>query len=95
MKIRNIIIPILLVAVVVVFAACKKSRYCHCVSTTGDPDTVVVNIDRSMKCDNIMELTFRRKEEGQTTYTVQKVDCVELDVDTAVTSIPDRSEPED
>lgn len=92
MKKRRVIA--IIVAVVVIFAvgACKKSRYCHCVSdnytivinadTVTRADTAVVNVDRGMKCDHINEMTFRTKDTGPVIYTVRKVKCNELDVDT-------------
>ncbi len=80
------------VVVILSVAACKKSRYCHCVSdnytivinadTVTRADTAVVNVERSMKCDHIYEMTFRTKDTGPVVYTVRKVKCSELDVDT-------------
>ncbi|MBP5516316.1 MAG: hypothetical protein J6X86_05130 [Bacteroidales bacterium] len=94
MKTRKIIPILVCVALVVFFMACKKSRYCHCVTTEGAADTVVVNVDRGMKCEHILELGIDKLQDGEYVTTLQKVDCVELDMDTVAT-IPPRPEPED
>ena len=63
---KRLIWPLMvLVALMVLTVSCKKSRYCHCigetyqkVQSTGDTidfaDTVVINVDRSMRCDHIL-----------------------------------------
>lgn len=87
------ILPVLLVsAAIILVAACKKSRYCHCVSdsytivinsdTVTRADTAVVNVDRSMNCEGIKIMNFRTKDEGPVVYTDREVKCIELDVDT-------------
>lgn len=92
MKFKKIL-PILLVsAAIILVAACKKSRYCHCVSdnytivinsdTVVRTDTAVVNVDRAMKCEGIKIMNFRTKDEGPVVYTDREVKCIELDVDT-------------
>lgn len=92
MKFKKIL-PILLVsAAIILVAACKKSRYCHCVSenytivinsdTVVRADTAVVNVDRAMKCEGIKIMNFRTKDEGPVVYTDREVKCIELDVDT-------------
>lgn len=96
---KKILYTILVAAIVIVaFAACKKSRYCYCTTKEGEPDTVVVNVDRSMKCDRILEMGFERLDtirnaEGEIEWiyvsTTQKVKCKELDTDTTVVTIPD------
>jgi hypothetical protein len=88
MNTRRILSVILIMAVIGAIGACKKNRYCHCVTTEGAADTVVVNVDRGMKCEHILELGFERLVEGQSETTTQKVDCVELDVDTVATIPP-------
>ncbi|MBP5548196.1 MAG: hypothetical protein J6X58_04820 [Bacteroidales bacterium] len=92
MKTRKIFVAVAIVSLVLTVGACKKSRYCHCVSdyytivinadTVSRADTAVVNVDRSMKCEHIKELTFRTKDEGPVVLTDREVKCVELDVDT-------------
>lgn len=105
MKTRRILIAILLVAVVVTVAACKKSRYCHCISesyTSVRPDstvvtiadTVVVNVDRGFKCDHIIEMGIQELKNGEYVTTTRKVDCRELDVDNVVT-IPSQHPTDD
>lgn len=94
-NIKKYIAVTLLVALVVVVASCRKSRYCHCVSgnytivinadTVTRADTAVVNVDRGMKCDHILNLTFRTKDQGPVILTERDVTCVELDVDTVKT----------
>lgn len=85
MKIKKII-PLLVAALIVVsVASCRKNRYCYCVAKEGAPDTVVVNVDRSMKCDHILEMGLERIINGEEVVTVQKVACEELDVDTLAT----------
>ena len=85
-------------SVVVTLGACKKSRFCHCISesyTTVTPDsvrhtvadTVVVNVDRSFKCNHLLELGIQELKNGEYVTSTRKVDCVELDVDN-VTTIP-------
>ncbi len=88
MKNRKVIVLLGLVAILVVFGACKKSRYCHCVTKEGEPDTVVVNVDRSMRCHHIIELGFERLQDGEPVVTTQKVYCIELDDDTVATIPP-------
>ena len=95
MNTKKIIVAIAVVAIVATVASCKKSRYCHCISdqytivinadTVTRGDTAVVNVDRGMKCESITEMTFRTKDEGPVVYTVRKVDCKELDMDTVAT----------
>ena len=88
MKTKKIFFLLAIVALVVVFGACKKSRYCHCVTKEGDPDTTVVNIDRGMRCHHIIELGIERLQDGETVVTTQKVYCMELDDDTVATIPP-------
>lgn len=92
-KASKIVAIVAIVAVVFSLAACKKSRYCHCITTEGKPDTVVVNIDRDMRCNHILEMGFERRINGQVEVTVQKVSCHELDEDTVAT-IPQWTEEE-
>ncbi len=98
MKTKKIAVALLLLAVVVTLGACKKSRFCHCISesyTTVTPDsvrhtvadTVVVNVDRSFKCNHLLELGIQELKNGEYVTSTRKVDCVELDVDN-VTTIP-------
>ncbi len=98
MKKRRFIIAVLLVAVIFTLGACKKSRYCHCISesyqyvsldgvTHTIADTVVVNVDRGFKCAHILELGIQELKNGEYVTSTRKVDCVELDVDN-VTTIP-------
>lgn len=98
MKLNKILFVSLALLLVVALGACKKSRYCHCISDSyqvtsldGEvhtvADTTVVNVDRSMRCEHIKELGFERSAEGVPTIDVRKVDCIELDVDT-VSTIP-------
>ena len=94
MKIKNILALLAVIAVVAAVGACKKSRYCHCITTEGDPDTVVVNVDRSMRCNHILEMGIESLQDGESVTLIQKVSCVELDEDTVAT-IPPRPEPED
>lgn len=84
-KTSKILAIVAIVAVVLSLAACKKSRYCHCITIEGEPDTVVVNVDRSMRCSHILEMGFERTINGQVEVTVQKVSCHELDEDTVAT----------
>ena len=86
---KRILYFIVIVAVIAAVGACKKNRYCHCITTEGSADTVVVNVDRGMKCEHILELGIERLVDGQSETTTQKVNCVELDVDTVAT-IPQR-----
>ena len=89
MNMKKKIFVISAVAVVVLtFAACKKSRFCYCTTKEGEPDTLVVNVDRSMKCDHIVELGVERLQDGVPVVTTQKVSCKELDTDTTVITIP-------
>lgn len=94
MKTRRIIALLLAVTVLVTVASCKKNRFCHCVTTEGDPDTVVVTIDRGMKCEHILQLGIEVRQEGQAVNKIQNVSCVELDMDTVAT-IPPRPEEEE
>ncbi|MCR4817250.1 MAG: hypothetical protein K5842_08760 [Bacteroidales bacterium] len=89
---KKVMAVVATIMIVVMVGACKKSRYCHCVSdsytivinadTVSRRDTAVVNVDRGMKCDHILEMTFRTKDEGPVVYTDRSVVCQELDVDT-------------
>lgn len=85
MKTKKILAVVAMVALVACVGACKKVRYCHCVATEGDPDTIVINVDRSMKCSHIKEYGYQRLINGQWETTVNKVKCVELDDDTVAT----------
>ncbi|MBQ6652224.1 MAG: hypothetical protein IJM81_02345 [Prevotella sp.] len=92
MKSRRLTIVILAVAAVVLVAACKKSRYCHCVSdnytivinsdTVTRADSAIVNVDRGLDCESIKQMNFRTRDEGNVIYTDRKVTCVELNYDT-------------
>lgn len=98
MKTRRILVALLLIAVVFTLGACKKSRYCHCISdsyqyisldgeTHTIADTVVVNVDRGFKCEHILEMGLQELKNGEYVTSTRKVDCVELDVEN-VTTIP-------
>ncbi len=87
MRTKKIAILAVIAVVVVAFSACKKSRNCYCTTTEGAPDTVVVNVDRGMKCDHILELGIERIQDGSPVVTTQKVSCTELEAET-VTVIP-------
>ena len=92
MNTKKILPVLLLSAAVILVAACKKSRYCHCVSdkytivinsdTVVRADTAVVNVDRSMNCEGIKMMNFRTMDVGPVIYTNREVKCIELDVDT-------------
>lgn len=105
MKTRKIFLCLLAAGVVVAMVSCKKNRYCHCVSesyqtvtlagdTTMVADTVVLNVDRGLKCEHILEFGFQKLQDGDYVTSTRKVDCVELDMDT-VSTIPPRPEEED
>lgn len=105
MKKRSLWLVVALVALTVLMGACKKSRYCHCigetyqkVQNTGDTidfaDTVVINVDRSMRCDHITDMGFEELKDGEYVTLLRKVDCKELDMDTVVT-IPQEHPVED
>lgn len=85
---KKILVILAVTVVVAAFASCKKSRFCYCTTKEGDPDTLVVNVDRSMKCDHIVELGVERLQDGVPVVTTQKVSCKELDTDTTVVTIP-------
>lgn len=96
MKTRKIIALLIVVAILSSLSACKKNRYCHCIGESyekvrddGDTilfaDTIVVNIDRSMKCESISEMGFEKQQEGVPVTSTRKFDCKELDMDTVVT----------
>jgi hypothetical protein len=96
MKTKKILLILLLVAVTVTLGACKKSRYCHCISesytsialdgtTHTVADTVVVNVDRGFKCEHIIELGIQELKNGEYVTATRKVDCLELDMDTVAT----------
>jgi hypothetical protein len=51
---------------------------------------VVVNVDRGMKCEHILELGIERIKDGLPVVTTQKVDCTELEAEN-VTTIPSHS----
>lgn len=87
MKTKKLLPLIALAALLLAFGACKKSRNCYCVTTEGSPDTMVVNVDRGMKCEHILEMGIERIHEGETEVVVQKVSCTELEAET-VTTIP-------
>lgn len=105
MKAKRIIVILLLAAVVVTIGACKKSRYCHCISesyqsialdgsTSTVADTVVVNVDRGFKCEHLTDLGVQELKNGEYVVSTRKVDCLELDMDTVVT-IPAEHPTED
>lgn len=92
MKLKKIFLVLILTAAVVLVAACKKSRYCHCVSdqytivinsdTVVRGDTAIVNVDRALECEVIKKMNFRTRDEGNVIYTDRDVVCVELFYDT-------------
>ncbi len=101
MKAKKLYIALLLLAITAVMGACKKNRFCHCIgedyltiASNGDStwvaDTTVVNIDRSMKCENIYEMGIERLQDGVPQYNITKVDCTEIEVekDSIVRHIP-------
>lgn len=106
MKFKKILTVVALAAVVVSMAACKKNRFCHCVSlesyidssVPGMPvekyDTVVVTVDRSLKCDHLLEIGLDRLIDGEWQMTTQKVSCLEIDAD-SVPTIPPRPTEDD
>lgn len=105
MKAKRILVILLLAAVVVTIGACKKSRYCHCISesyqsialdgsTSTVADTVVVNVDRGFKCEHLTDLGVQEQKNGEYVVSTRKVDCLELDMDTVVT-IPAEHPTED
>lgn len=105
MKAKRILVILLLAAVVVTIGACKKSRYCHCISesyqsialdgsTSTVADTVVVNVDRGFKCEHLIDLGVQELKNGEYVVSTRKVDCLELDMDTVVT-IPAEHPTED
>jgi hypothetical protein len=105
MKAKRILVILLLAAVVVTMGACKKSRYCHCISesyqnialdgsTSTVADTVVVNVDRGFKCEHLKELGLQELKNGEYVTSTRKVDCLELDMDTVVT-IPNEHPTDD
>lgn len=105
MKAKRILVILLLAAVVVTMGACKKSRYCHCISesyqsialdgsTSTVADTVVVNVDRGFKCEHLIELGLQELKNGEYVTSTRKVDCLELDMDTVVT-IPNEHPTDD
>ena len=89
MKTKKIFTVLAVALLLTAFGACKKSRYCHCVTKEGEPDTVVINIDRGMTCKHITDLGIERLQDGHVQVTTQKVYCMELDMDT-VDVIPPR-----
>lgn len=105
MKIKKTAIILVLVALVATFGACKKSRYCHCISesyqsialdgsTASVADTVVVNVDRGFKCEHLIEMGIQELKNGEYVTSTRKVDCLELDMDT-VSTIPNEHPTED
>ncbi|MBP5189495.1 MAG: hypothetical protein J6031_01100 [Bacteroidales bacterium] len=105
MKLKRIVTLFVFVAVLTFFGACKKSRYCHCISdsyqaisldgsTNTVADTVVVNVDRGFKCEHLIEMGFQELKNGEYVTSTRKVDCVELDVET-VTTIPSEHPTDD
>ena len=77
---------LLIVALLVVVGACQKSRYCLCVSDqTPAPDTMVVNIDRSMKCKRLQRLGVATDHEGERVKTVYDYTCTQIDKDSVST----------
>lgn len=92
MKSKKILFVLVLTAAVVLVAACKKSRYCHCTSdnytivinadTVTRADSAIVNVDKGMDCEAISMMNFRTRDEGNVTYTDRSVKCVELFYDT-------------
>ena len=98
MKKRRLFCMLALIVLVLLSVSCKKSRYCHCigetyqkVQNTGDTidfaDTVVINVDRSMRCEHILNMGVEELKDGEYVTTTRKVDCKELDMDT-VRTIP-------
>ena len=105
MKTRKIFLLLAVVALTLSVGACKKSRYCHCISDSyvvvsidGEShnvaDTVVVNIDRGMKCEYLREMGVEELKNGEVVTSLRNFDCVELDMDT-VTTIPQEHPVED
>lgn len=87
MKSKKILV-LMFVGIVALTAAvsCQKSRYCLCVSTeTPVNDTMIVNLDRSMSCDRIMQLGIQKQDAGILkidsihTYTCAKIKKDSLD----------------
>ena len=98
MKTKRLFTILLMLAIVFTLGACKKSRYCHCISESYTQisldgiehtvaDTVVVNVDRGFRCEHIIELGIQELKNGEYVTSTRKVDCGELDVEN-VTTIP-------
>lgn len=84
MKKRTIIILAILSIICVV--SCQKSRYCRCISTETTPnDTLILNLDRSMKCDRIMTMGKEIYVEGQSQVVTYTYSCTKIDKDTVPT----------
>lgn len=51
--------------------SCGKDRQCKCVTTDVEDDGIlkIVVVDHQMKCDDITEMGFERKEVDQETNT--------------------------
>ncbi len=101
MKIKRILAVAVVATLVVTMAACKKNRFCHCVtldsyidsSVPGMPvekhDTTVITVERSMKCDHLKEVGLERLIDGAPRVTTEAVSCIEIDAD-SVPTIPPR-----
>lgn len=80
MKTKRIYI-ILAVALVVIVSACSKNRYCRCVDTDDTSiDTIIVNVDKSMKCKHLKQIGIERMNSlgGFETDSIHNYFCQEI-----------------
>ncbi len=63
----------------VLTVSCEKDRNCRCTTTDEvDPVTIVINVDRGMKCKHITQQGFERQVEGVFVRELHAVTCEEI-----------------
>lgn len=86
MKRKSLYIVAAFVLVAATLGACQKSRYCRCIATTDNvSDTVIVNVDRSMKCEHILSMGTEATQDGEVVTSVRDVTCTKIHKDTVPT----------
>lgn len=63
-----------------VLTSCQKDRNCRCTTTDLDNNTtVIVNVDRNIKCKHLLELGIETLREGHLSRDVHPVTCEEVE----------------
>ena len=76
---KKIFLGLGLLSFVLLSASCEKDRNCRCTTTDElEPTTIVIHVDRSMKCKHITQQGFEEQVEGVFVRQLHTVTCEEI-----------------